>query len=125
MTRTQVTLTIALVLSGFTTAHASDTCRVTEYPDRIEASCMGNPAPAPAPPEASAAPVAAPTVEAVPKEPAAVVSSVPSAHSGFAEPAPDSPLPQTTGGRQQRRMATDTMENAKAARLQKIMNSRP
>ncbi|KAA0893234.1 hypothetical protein [Oryzomonas rubra] len=85
---------------------------------------MGNSAPAPASPEASTAPVAAPTAEAVSKEPTATVSSVPPAQSGFAEPAPDSPLPQTANNHQQRRIATDTMENARAARLQKIMNSR-
>ncbi|KAB0666251.1 hypothetical protein F6V25_07210 [Oryzomonas japonica] len=124
MTRVQVTLTIALVLLGSTAAHTSDNCRVVEYPDRIEASCMGNSVSAPASPEASAAPIAAPTDEAVSKESTVTVSSVPAAHSGFAEPAPDSPLPQTANSHQQRRIATDTMENARAARLQKIMNSR-
>lgn len=124
MTRAQVTLTIALVLLGSTAAYTSDNCRVVEYPDRIEASCMGNSAPAPAPPEASTAPAAAPTAEAVPQEPAVAVSSAQPPHNEPTEQDPGIPLLQTASSHQQRRLAADLMENARAARLQKIMNSR-
>lgn len=123
MARTLVTLTIALALLGCTAAYASDDCRVTEYPDRIEASCMGTPASARTLPETSTAPATAPAAETVPKEPT-VVSSTPQPHNEFTEQDPGIPLLQTASSHQQRRIAADLVENARAARLQKIMNSR-
>ncbi|WP_223921596.1 hypothetical protein [Geobacter sp. AOG2] len=125
MMRTHLILTIALTLLTCSALHASDKCVVIEYPDHVEAGCTGNSVTAPVSPDASATRVAAPTVETAPQESTVAISAAPAARNEFMGPDSQSPpLPQAPGSHQQRRLAVDTMENAKAARLLKIMNSR-
>ncbi|QEM69026.1 hypothetical protein FO488_13245 [Geobacter sp. FeAm09] len=127
MTRTrQLTVAMAFAVVGCVDAHAADNCGITEYLDRIEASCQGSPAAPQESPETSMVPVAAPKAEEFPKEPATDIgrtAAVP-AHGELTESAPHNPPPQVADSHQQRRMAAGIMENARAARLQKIMSNR-